>query len=99
MARWVAPAEKCCQKCLTGRGGVRDRMTRGYLMPSNAGRRHLCLLPAQPSRASLDWTAEGGCPYVSSVGLRGFARALGLEVLLAAYVDFDLFGFGFGFLG
>src|SRR5258708_11707878 len=68
------------------------------LLPKQSGRRSLLPPPVATESSFARPDSRGGCPYVFPAGLRGFARALGLDVLLAAHVDFDLFGFGFGLL-
>src|SRR6266446_4934707 len=65
-------------------------------------------LPSKSSGASPGWRAPSaplragrgrGCPHMNISSLRGFAGPFGFEGLLAAHVDLDLLGFGFGLLG
>src|SRR5258708_31096 len=59
----------------------------------------VCPLPWKACRAWPGWTAEGGCPYMSISGLRGFAWGFSFQRLVAANVHLDLLRLGFSLLG
>src|SRR5712692_4652057 len=80
----------------------RYQQKKGETVTFAASRHHTAELRSRrrarrPSLHCCCWTAEGGRPW-PVLALCGPASALGFQGLLAAHVDFDLLGLGFGFL-